>query len=136
MLQSTHLTGISSPRFRRCSVGEEARVLSQKLFSLHRLFSKIGVSPVPSVSKAHLQLLGIQNFHTRALGVQESHGVDEHLALKECLAGLNVARVVSFQKLFFVHYSLQKAFEGRDFFWETGFKNRVKALLQSRVFFF
>jgi hypothetical protein len=45
-------------------------------------FSKIGVSPVPSVSKAHLQLLGIQIFHTKAMGVQESHGVYEQLALK------------------------------------------------------
>ena len=63
-----------------------------------------------------LAVVGHPNFHTRAMGVQESHGVDEHLALKECMAGLNIARVVSFQKLFFVHYSLQKAFEGRDFF--------------------
>jgi len=97
-------------------------------------FSKIGVSPVPSVSKAHLQLLGIQIFHTKAMGVQESHGVDEHLALKECLAGLNIARFVGFHQLFFMHHPLKQAFERREF-WETGFKNRVKALLQNQVFF-
>jgi hypothetical protein len=44
-----------------------------------------------------LAVVGHPNFHIRAMGVQESHGVDEHLALKECMAGLNVARVVGFQ---------------------------------------
>jgi hypothetical protein len=44
-----------------------------------------------------LAVVGHPNSHIRAMGVQESHGVDEHLALKECMAGLNVARVVGFQ---------------------------------------
>ena len=49
-----HLTGISSPRFRRCSVGEEARVLFPRFFLLPscftfsmttpQTFSKMGVS--------------------------------------------------------------------------------------------
>jgi hypothetical protein len=97
--------------------------------------SKIGVSPVPSVSKAHLQFLGIQIFHTKAMGVQELHGVDEHLALKECLAGLNIARVVCFHQLFFMHHSLQKAFE-RKIFQKTGFVKGVKTVLQSQLLFY
>jgi len=50
MLQSTLLTGISSPRLRRCSVGEEMRALFQKfslllscftlVWSLHKHFPK------------------------------------------------------------------------------------------------
>ena len=62
-----------------------------------------------------LAVVGHPNFHTRAMGVQESHGVDEHLALKECMAGLNVARVVGFHQLFFMHHFLQKAFERNVF---------------------
>ena len=75
MLQSTLLRGISSPRFRRRSVGEETRVsfpkflllLSCFTFSMiaPQTFSKIGVSHVLSVSKDHLQLLGIQIFTLR-----------------------------------------------------------------------
>jgi len=68
------------------------------------------------------------------MGIQESHRVYEHLALKGCMAGLNIARVVGFHQLFFTHHPLEKAFERREF-WETGFKNRGKALLQSQVFF-
>jgi len=81
-----------------------------------------------------LAVVGYPNFHTRAMGVQESHGVDEHLALKECLAGINIARVVGFHQLFFMHYSLQKAFERRDF-QKIGFVKGVGAVLQSQVFF-
>jgi len=69
MLQTTLLTGISSPRFRHCSVGEETRVSFPKVFLLLRCFtfnmitqtfSKMGVSHVLSVSKAHSWVLGIQ----------------------------------------------------------------------------
>ena len=70
MLQSTHLIGISSPRFRRCSVGEEARVLFHKFFLLlscftfsmitPQTFSKMGVSHVSGVSKTQSRVLGIQ----------------------------------------------------------------------------
>jgi len=31
------------------------------------------------------------------------------------MAGLNIARVVGFHQLFFMHHLLKKAFEGRDF---------------------
>jgi len=62
-----------------------------------------------------LAVVGYPNFHTRAMSVQDSHGVDEHLALKERLAGLNIARVVGFHQLFFVHHFLQKAFERNVF---------------------
>jgi len=91
----------------------------------------VGASHVQDVSKAHLELLGIQIFHTKATVVQESHGVDDHLALKECLAGLNIARVVGFHRLFFMHHPLQKALERRAFH-KIGFVKGVKAV----VFFF
>ena len=74
MLQSTHLTGISSPRFRRCSVGEETRMLFPKFLFLSCFafsmitpitFSKMRVSHVPGVSKAHSRVLGIQILTTR-----------------------------------------------------------------------
>jgi hypothetical protein len=68
------------------------------------------------------------------MGIQESHQVDEHLALKECMAGLNIARVVGFHQLFFMHHLLKKAFERRDF-QKTGFVKGAKAVLQSSVFF-
>jgi len=92
MLQTTPLTGISSPRFRRCLVGEETRALFQKFFSLLSCFafsmiapqtsSKIGVSHDPSVSKVHSLVLGIQILTPRRWGIQESQRVYEHLALK------------------------------------------------------
>jgi len=68
------------------------------------------------------------------MGVQESHEVDEHLAPKECLVGLNIARVVGFHRLFFMHPLLKKAFERRDF-QKTDFINGVKAVFQGQVFF-
>ena len=133
MLQSILLTGISSPRLRRCSVGEEARVSFPKLFLFlscftfsmiaPKTFSKMGVSHVPGISKAQSWVLGIQN----------SHRVYEHLALKVCRAGLNIARVVGFHICFSCITFCKKLLRER-FFRKTGFKNRVKALLQSQVF--
>ena len=79
-------------------------------------FSKNRSESYSECIQGSLAVVGYPNFYTRAIGVQESHGVDEHLALKESMAGLNIARVVGFHQLFFMHHLLKKAFEGRDFF--------------------
>ena len=111
MLQSTLLTGILSLRLRRRSVGEEARVSFPKLFLLLSCFTFSMIAPpnlfqnrsesCSDYIQGSLAVAGYSNSYTRAMGVQESHGVDEHLALKECLVGLNIARVVGFHQLYF-----------------------------------
>ena len=68
------------------------------------------------------------------MGIQDSHGADEHLALKECLVDLNLARVVGFHQRFFRHHPLQKAFE-RRVFRKAGFAKGVKAVFTQLGFF-
>ena len=91
MLQSTHLTGISSPRFRRCSVGEEAWVLFSKFLFLSCFTSSMIAPQTFSKNRSESSSERIQGSlmgdrypisYTEAMGIQESHGVYEHLALK------------------------------------------------------
>ena len=137
MLQTTLLTGISSSRFRRCPVEEEARVLYSKFFlllscfllvwSLHRPFSKFGSESFSGCIQSLVAGVRYPNSYTEAMGIQESHRVYVHLALKECLAGLNIARVVGFHLLFFMHHPLKK--KG---FWKEGFSgNRFQKWSES-----
>ena len=160
MLQSTHLIGISSLRFRHCQVDEEARVLFSKFLLLlscftfrmiaPQTFSKIGVSHVPSVSKAHSWVLSIQILtprrwvsknHIGFMNIQLSKlglllvGLDHRVQtfLFTCLilpkdqhpvkGGVWRAQVCQgcwLSQLFSMHHFLQKAFE-RNVFRENRF---------------
>ena len=144
MVQSTHLTGISSPRFRRCSVDEEARVLFSKFLLLlscftfsmiaPQTFSKTGVSHVPSVSKAHSLVLGIQIFTTRRWVSKNRTRLMNIWLSKGAWQAETQLGLLAFTSCFSCITFCKKLLKGM-FFGKSRFINGVKAVLQSQSFF-